>query len=114
MTAKIIDLPQQDDDTIPVVCGLPLVDADPKIIARRLHAKSWEDRARFFDNIVGDSIDNMLKMGDLAVTDDDKRVFFDWAMLKMHEQIGRTLDVVGHVLLRVVSPGRQCRILATA
>ncbi len=46
MTAKINDLPQPDDDTIPVVCGLPLIDADPAVIARRLSAAPWEDRFR--------------------------------------------------------------------
>ena len=39
MTAKIIELPQRDDGTIPVVCGLPLIDADPAMIARHLGAE---------------------------------------------------------------------------
>ena len=95
MTADIIDLPQRDDDTIPVVCGLPLVDADPKIMARRLGPSTWEDRARFFDNIINQSFENMVKMGEFAATEDGTRAFYDWAMLKMHEQIGRTLDVWG-------------------
>ncbi len=95
MTAKIIDLPQRDDDTIPVVCGLPLVDADPKIIARRLGAKSWEDRTRFFDNIIDQSLENMVKMGEFAVTEDGALAFYDWTMLKMHERIGQVLDLWG-------------------
>ncbi len=32
-------------------------------------------------------------MAEFAVTMDDTRAFYDWAVLKMHEQIGRTLDL---------------------
>ncbi len=39
MTAQIIDLPRSDDDTFPVISGIPLADADPAVIARRLGDK---------------------------------------------------------------------------
>ena len=95
MTAKIIDLPRRDDDTIPVVSGLPLIDADPAVIARFLDGKSWEDRAWFFDGILTDSLKQMIETGESLTFEHGTVDFYDWAMLRMHEQIGRTLDVWG-------------------
>ena len=89
MTAKIIDLP--------LACGLPLADADPKIIARTIGGESWEGRTRFFDNIIDESLANMVETGESLTAEHGAVDFYDWAMLKMHEQIGRTLDVWGEV-----------------
>ena len=95
MTADIIDLPHQDDETIPVVFGVPLIDADPAVIARRLRRKSWPDRAKFFNNITADSLERMTWMVEHAVSEDDQQAHLDWNVLKMHERIGQVIDLWG-------------------
>ncbi len=55
----------------------------------------WEDRVRFFDNIIDQSLANMVEMGECAATEHVTCAFYEWAMLKMHERIGRTLDLWG-------------------
>ena len=68
MAAQIIDLPRSDDDTFPVISGIPLADADPAVIARRLGDKPWEERVWFFNNIVAESLERMIKKSDPAMT----------------------------------------------
>ena len=41
-----------DDGLITFDTGVYLIDADPAVIAEQLGDKSWEDRARFFNNII--------------------------------------------------------------
>ena len=95
MSAQIINLPAPDDDTIPVVSGIPLADADPVVIARRGCNKPWEDRAWFFNNILNTGFERTGRMMDYAVTDDDAREFTAWVLLTAHRRIAETLDLWG-------------------
>ncbi len=95
MSAEIVDLPLPDDDTIVAVTGLPLVDADPAVIARRMKDKPWGKRALFYSSIYSESMDRLMKMLNYTETDDDWQVVNEWAMLKMHERIGQALDAWG-------------------
>lgn len=83
------------DDIIETVTGLPLVDCDPKIIARRLRAKPWSDRARFFSNAIYDSIETAGKMLEYAKSKDDGADFLDWGVAEMMRRIGEALDLWG-------------------
>ncbi len=92
MAAQIIDLPRSDDNTFPVISGIPLADADPAVIAHRLGDKPWEERVWFFNNIVAESLERMIKISDHAMTEADGLAFLEWAILKMHERIGQVID----------------------
>jgi hypothetical protein len=93
--AAIVPFPVPDDDIIPIVTGLPLVDADPKVIARRLRAKNWKDRTRFFNNVICTSIENANEMLHYARSKDDSADFLDWGLTEMMRRIGETLDLWG-------------------
>ena len=95
MSIEIVELPRPDDDMIVRVTGLPLIDADPAVIARRLKDESWTERAQFFSSIYSDSFNHLMEMVDYTETDDDRKTVIEWAMLKMHERIGQTLDAWG-------------------
>ena len=62
---SVIPFPTPNDDVIPLETGIPLIDADPKVIARRLADDTWETRANFFSNIITGSITNATKIGEL-------------------------------------------------
>ena len=96
MSAKIIPLPERGDDTIPFRTGLPLIDADPAMIARCLANEPWEKRALFFNNVINEGMEFVANTVEYAVTEDGPREFIEWAMLKMHERIGQTLDLLGN------------------
>ena len=95
MTAKIINLPSPDDDTFPVVSGIPLVDAPAALIARVAANKSWENRAKGFNSFLVESFEHLHEMSEHAMTEDDAVVFIEWVMLKMHERIGQVIDLWG-------------------
>ena len=86
----------EDDDLIPFDTGIILIDADPKVIARRLGGKTWEARARFFSNIITGSITNATKIGELY--GDDKEGALVEMMLVLcgiHERVAEVLDLWG-------------------
>ena len=91
--ATVVAFPEPEDDLIPLITGFPLVDADAKIIARRLRRVSWEDRAQFFHNIISDSLDNWGKLQDLAPNLDAAAELLDCALLEMQRKIAETLDL---------------------
>ena len=95
MSAEIIDLPRPDDDVVVCVSGLPLVDIDPAVVARRLNDKPWSDRAFFFNSIYCESVDRQGEMLDHIENAGDQQLFIEWATLAMHERIGQTLDIWG-------------------
>ena len=94
MSAEIIPLPERDKDTIPYRTGLPLIDADPAVIARCLANEPWEKRALFFNNIISQSMEFVANTIEYTMLDDGPREYIEWAMLKMHERIGQTLDLL--------------------
>jgi hypothetical protein len=93
--AAIVPFPIPDDDIIPVITGVTLVDADPNVIARRLGPKNWKARTLFFHNIIAGSVDNVGKMIGAAKTQDDGAYFLDWSMCEMSRRIGEVLDLWG-------------------
>ncbi len=62
MSAEIVELPRPADDMIVRVTGLPLIDADPAVIARWLKDESWTERAQFFSSIYSDSFNHLMEM----------------------------------------------------
>ncbi len=93
--AAIVPFPIPDDDKIETVTGLPLVDAEAKVIARRLHRCKWKARARFFNNIIRDSIENATVLAEHAPTRDAGTDFVTWGMIEMMRRIGEKLDLWG-------------------
>jgi len=91
--ATFVAFPEPEDDIIPLITGFPLVDADAKVIARRLRRVSLEDRAQFFHNIISDTLDNCGKLQDLAPNLDAAAEFLDWALLEMQRKVAETLDL---------------------
>jgi hypothetical protein len=79
------------DERIPVITGLPLVDADPKGIARRLRRLPWDKRARFFSAIVAESLENYAKMADLLESEEERDVFTEFALVGMMRATGQVL-----------------------
>ena len=53
-TAEIVQL-IQPDDAVPLISGIPLIDIDSKVLARRLRAKTWEERVLVFNNAIANS-----------------------------------------------------------
>ena len=109
MTAKIIDLPSRDDDTIPVITGIPFIDADPALIARRVGGKPWTDRIRFFNNIIDESFARTMNMHEYAASEDDAMEWLNWVYLKFHQRIGEVLDFWGED-----EPGEDLAVLMFA
>jgi hypothetical protein len=103
--AVIITRSQQDgaaivtliprDAYIPLVSGLPLVDADPKVIARALRQESWSKRAHFFNNILAASLEAFAKMGGHVHGEEDNERFSEWAQLCLMKAIGEALHTLG-------------------
>ncbi len=56
MSATIHDF-DHPDDNIETRTGLLGIDIDPKVVARRMRRKTWEDRALFLDNVLGGTIE---------------------------------------------------------
>jgi hypothetical protein len=83
------------DDYIPLVSGLPLVDADPKVIARALRQQSWSNRAHFLNNILAASLENFAEMSDYVQGEEDKERFSEWAQLRLMRAIGEALHTLG-------------------
>ncbi len=91
-------LPEDDDDIIEPDSYIWLVDADPEVIARRLADKPWSHRARFFNNIITESLDNLGKTLELLEAKGGKRAaeeYIDICLLGMHERICQVLDIWG-------------------
>lgn len=78
--------PSPDDDAIPLVTGIPLIDADPKVIARRLANNTWEARARFFSNIITESIGNATRIAELHESPEGWREAMACALCGIHEK----------------------------
>jgi hypothetical protein len=98
----------QPDERIPVITGLPLVDADPKAIARRLRGKSWDEVANFFDAIVAESLVSYAKLADFLVTEDERDAFTEFALLGMMRAVGVVLELFekkGCVVTALADPG---------
>jgi len=93
--AAIVPFPIPEDDIIPLITGVSLADADAKVIARRLHRCKWKARARFFNNIIRDSIINATILAEHAPTTDAGADFLTWGMIEMMRRIGETLDLWG-------------------
>ncbi len=86
----------EDDDAIPLETGIPLIDADPKVIARRLAEDTWETRANFFSNIITESIGNAVKIGELHGDDAEAwRKTMAVTLCGIHERVAETLDLWG-------------------
>ncbi len=88
-------VPFPDDDIIPLVTGVTLIDAEAHVLARRLRPEPWEARARFFNNIIGGSLENMVKLSEVQFEEGDEarqREFWDMCMLTMHVRIAETLE----------------------
>ena len=73
-------------EPIPFVTGFPLVDAEPEVMARRLAPKSWEDRERFFTNILYDTLELAGEVG-------PSKVSLDALFVECHMRIAQTLDL---------------------
>ena len=87
---------EDNDDVIPNDTYIPLIDADPKVIARRLGEKSWESRARFFSNIITGSVGNATKMGELYGEDvEGWRMEMALVLCGIHERVAEVLELWG-------------------
>lgn len=88
-----------DDDIIPFETGIPLIDADPEVIARRLADSTWERRANFFSNIITGSITNAIEIGELYKDKDAEgeggRVELNLTLCAIHERVGEILEIWG-------------------
>ena len=81
------------DDEIELNTGLTLVDVDAEVVARRLRLLAWDDRARFFNNIIVESIENSTKLLGFCRTKADGRAFINWGMVEMMRKIANVLDI---------------------
>ena len=99
-------LPPEDDDywKIKQETFIPLIDADVDICVEFLADKTWEQRHRWFNNAICESLENLAKVTTVFQTraveldgdaDDDIGCFRDGAIAEMDMQIGRILDGVG-------------------
>ena len=86
---------QDPDEVIPLVSGFPLIDADAKVLARRLRKYDWENRARIFNNFVTDSLATLPKAGEIVAGDEDKEKLSAWVLAGMAERIGQCLGIWG-------------------
>ena len=91
--ANVVMLPEPEDELIRP--GITLANADAKIIARRLRSESWAGRARFFNNIIYQSLENWGQMSDYAKSKEDGAKFLMWGMVEMARRIGETLELWG-------------------
>jgi hypothetical protein len=91
-SAAVLPFP---DDVIEPVSGFPLVDAEAKVLARRLRKFDWSNRARIFDNFVAGSLKTLIKCGDFVSGDDDKERLSAWCLVSMAQRIGECLDIWG-------------------
>ena len=98
MTKKKTDTSSEDDDVVePNTCIL-LIDMEAEVIARRLADKPWSDRARFFNNVITESLENLTKHLDLIGPKIGKRkvdAYVDIVLIGIHGRICEVLDIWG-------------------
>lgn len=104
--SNVVELPTRDDDddVILVRTGITLIDADAAVMARRLAEKSWEDRTRFFNNIICESLERMTQMSEVLEEKvdsdtfaDQRDIFSEWVFLGMCGRIAETINLLGGI-----------------
>ena len=89
------------DEKIKLDTCIPLIDAEPKVIARRLRDRSWSDRRRFFDSILAESFTNLgksLELFEKKLSEAELLEYSEVTLLGMHQQICATLDLWGEAI----------------
>src|SRR5262245_53532857 len=89
-SAQVIDLVPQED-LLETKTGMALIDADPRVMARRLRLFSWKRRCLFFTNIATDSYRVAIFCCE-HVDEAEQERYLAWFMTKCSERIGQTLD----------------------
>ncbi len=90
--------PEGDDDVVEPDSCILLVDMEAEVIARRLADKPWSDRARFFNNVITESLDNLGKHLELIGPKIGQRkvtAYLDIVLIAMHGRICEVLDIWG-------------------
>ncbi len=96
MSTNIVDFPARsdDDDVIEERTGISLIDADAAVIARRWAEKSWEDRTRFFSNIICESTKCwVVAVQGLEDDQETRDIFTEWVLLGMCERIAEIINL---------------------
>ncbi len=98
MTTEKTDTSSDDDDIVEPDSCILLIDMDAEVIARRLADKPWSDRARFFNNVITESLENLQKHLDLIGPKIGKRkttAYIDIVLIAMHGRICEVLNIWG-------------------
>ena len=91
-------LADADDDVIEPDSCILLIDMDAAVIARRLADKPWSDRARFFNKVLTESLENLGNHLDLIgpkIGQKKVRAYIDIVLIAMHGRICEVLDIWG-------------------
>ena len=87
------------DKTIPQDTFLPLLDAPLDDLATYLAGDSWEARKRYLNNMMGDSLANLMKQIEIfkknGASESDNRYVLDGCLVGLHVKIGQLLDAWG-------------------
>ncbi len=87
------------DKTIPQETFLPLLDAPVDELATYLRTDSWEARKDYLGNMMGDSLDNLLKQivffKEKGLPKSEWMAVTDCCLVGLHVKIGHLLDAWG-------------------
>ena len=96
MSAVIHEL-EHPDDIIEVRTGLPAIDIDPNVVARRMRAKPWKDRTCFLHNVIVGSMEIWSVMNDHIIGGPDEKDdrFNAWCWLSLKANVSAILEEFG-------------------
>ena len=87
------------DKIVPQDTLLPLLDAPLDDLATYLAPDSWEARKRYLNNMMGDSITNLMKQLEVfeknGQSESECRYVLDGCLVGLHVKIGQLLDAWG-------------------
>lgn len=97
MSDNIVEFPDPNE-CIEGETWIPVLDAKPEDMARRMKDRSWEARLRIFDNLITDSIEKAVLMCEAGGPEPDDPMYSDEMLLAavlvgISEQIESTLDL---------------------
>ena len=77
---------------------IPIIDVDPKTMAIAMRPRSWEQRRRFFDSIVAESLEKTMTLAEVLAGgegDVQELEVMQTAHLGIHQAIGEMIECLG-------------------